>query len=340
MRLPEINKKPGVYYTLTDDGVELPIIDVTHPSFAVVNPPDLPQRIDSAIENWKRYERMPKPFRVLFLWFFTRQSFLMKGIRKASGTFLSGMATYMMKLGPDNLGSAYSRKFDKTIASSIPNFFIRMRLQEVARLLAEAINPMLAARAQSNLHFINIAGGPCSDSINALILLNKQFPHLLKNRAIIIHVLDLHGSAPAFGARALEVLKSPGAPLQGVDVSLEYVPYDWSQPDRLAEYLKDLELKNSVIAASSEGGLFDYGSNAEIIANLKVLHEMTPESVVLFGTLTPAEGKALGLVSETGKSSVVRRTIKEFRELVERTSWIVKETHDQTMHYIFELRKR
>jgi hypothetical protein len=227
VRLPEINKKPGVYYTLTDDGVELPIIDVTHPSFAVVNPPDLPQRIDSAIENWKRHERIPKPLRVLFLWFFTRQLFLMKGIRKASGTFLGGMATYMMKLGPENLGAAYSRKFDKTIAS-----------------------------------------------------------------------------------------------------------------DRLGAYLKDLELKNSIIAASSEGGLFDYSSTAEIIANLKVLHEMTPESVVLFGTLTPAEGKALGLVSETGKSSVVRRTIKEFSDLVERTSWIVKESYDQTMHYIVELRKR
>ena len=30
-RVPETRKKPGVYYAVTDDGIELPIVDVTHP---------------------------------------------------------------------------------------------------------------------------------------------------------------------------------------------------------------------------------------------------------------------------------------------------------------------
>jgi len=67
---------------------------------------------------------------------------------------------------------------------------------------------------------------------------------------------------------------------------------------------------------------------------------LTPENVVLFGTLTPSEGKALSLASQTGNYGLVRRTIREFSELVEKTSWIVKESHDQMMHYIVELRKR
>jgi hypothetical protein len=341
LRLPETNKKPGVYYTVTDDGVELPIIDVTHPSFEVnVNPPGLDQRMESSIEQFKKFSRMPKPIRLILPLIFARRSFLMQGIRRASGTFLSGMDTYMMKLGPDNLGAAYSKKFDKTIASSVPTLFIRIRLQEIARLISEAVNPMLASSPESSLHFINIAGGPCSDSINALILLNKQFPHLLKNRTVKIHVLDLHSSAPAFGARALEVLKAAGAPLHGVNAALEYTHYDWSHPEKLKECLNGFELKNSIVAASSEGGLFDYGTDEQIVANLKALYKSTPETVPLFGTLTPAEGKAPAFAAQMGNAITVRRTIKGFRELMDRTPWVVKNSYDQTMHYIVDLRKR
>ncbi len=33
IKIPEKNKKPGVCYTITDDGLELPVIDVTNPVF-------------------------------------------------------------------------------------------------------------------------------------------------------------------------------------------------------------------------------------------------------------------------------------------------------------------
>ena len=29
-----MNQRPGVFYALTDDGIALPIVDVTHPAFA------------------------------------------------------------------------------------------------------------------------------------------------------------------------------------------------------------------------------------------------------------------------------------------------------------------
>ena len=32
-RVPEAQKQPGVAYALTDDGLELPVLDVTHPAF-------------------------------------------------------------------------------------------------------------------------------------------------------------------------------------------------------------------------------------------------------------------------------------------------------------------
>jgi len=33
--IPERNKRTGVCYALTDDGLELPVVDITHPAFAV-----------------------------------------------------------------------------------------------------------------------------------------------------------------------------------------------------------------------------------------------------------------------------------------------------------------
>ncbi|HYQ18734.1 MAG TPA: hypothetical protein VEQ58_23325, partial [Polyangiaceae bacterium] len=34
IRHAERNKRPGVSYAVTDDGLELPVLDVTHPAFA------------------------------------------------------------------------------------------------------------------------------------------------------------------------------------------------------------------------------------------------------------------------------------------------------------------
>lgn len=33
-RIPEKNKRAGLSYAVTDDGLELPVMDMTHPAFA------------------------------------------------------------------------------------------------------------------------------------------------------------------------------------------------------------------------------------------------------------------------------------------------------------------
>lgn len=54
VRIPEKNKKPGVYYALTNDGVELPVIDVTHPEFALnLSAEDLSARRERFIRDMK-----------------------------------------------------------------------------------------------------------------------------------------------------------------------------------------------------------------------------------------------------------------------------------------------
>src|SRR5262249_55092524 len=120
------------------------------------------------------------------------------------------------------------------------------------------------------LHLVNIAGGPALDSINALIMLARA-PATLIHRPITIHVLDAQEDGPTFGARALLALAAPGAPLHGLDVQFQHQAYDWNQTAPLARLLADLAACGAVIAASSEGGLFEYGTDDAIVANLTAL---------------------------------------------------------------------
>src|SRR5262249_50207382 len=101
----------------------------------------------------------------------------------------------------------------------LPAFAMRLRLQDMARLLVEAARSALEQTSRGRpLYFMNIAGGAAMDSLNALILLARDDSKLLDARRVEVVVLDLDTAGPHFGARALSVLKAPGAPLAGFDV--------------------------------------------------------------------------------------------------------------------------
>jgi len=270
-------RRPGICYCQTVNGQELPVIDVTNPALFLSLPSEteMATLIQKSAAEQERFNRIPAFLRKPILWLMSRQSVLMRGLMGADGTFLSGMNTYLMKLGPDNLGQGFSQ-LDRVLASSIPAMSLRLRLKEIVRLLADALAPVLAAQPGRPFHLINIAGGPCMDSINLLILLHRDRSNILAGRSIRIHALDLESPGPIFGSRALQALQAPGAPLEGLDVTLEYTAYQWAEPQRLQSYLEKSNLRESVVAASSEGGLFDYGTDAEIGGHLKILHALTP----------------------------------------------------------------
>jgi hypothetical protein len=79
---------------------------------------------------------------------------------------------------------------------------VRLRMQQIARLLAEALLAPLSDTADVPLHLVNIAGGPALDSINALIMLARARATLI-HRPIAIHVFDAQQDGPTFGARTL-----------------------------------------------------------------------------------------------------------------------------------------
>ena len=73
----EASKKPGVYYALTDDGVELPIVDVTHPAFALATT-DAEQAalVAAFMSQGQPFARLPAAVRRLLMRVFLRGSVL------------------------------------------------------------------------------------------------------------------------------------------------------------------------------------------------------------------------------------------------------------------------
>jgi hypothetical protein len=157
-------------------------------------------------------------------------SILMRATTDAADSVLPGIATYLFKLGPANLGDGYASDLDRAIAAGITPLSMRLRLRHMARALADGLAPMLSSRP-GPLQIVNIAGGPAGDALNALILLWKERRELLC-RPVSIHVLDTDAAGPGFGARALEALRGAGAPLEGLNATLLHVPYDWPKPRR------------------------------------------------------------------------------------------------------------
>jgi len=318
--VPEAQKRFGVSYAVTDTGLELPVIDVTHPAFAIAPTDAELDALAAAFQEMMARQRDATEEQLAALRSMLEGSILGRGMLAGSGTFLTGLDTYLMKLGPDNLG-AYASDLDRQIARALGPVSMRMRLQNVTAFMAEALGPALDSAPGAPLHLVNIAGGPAIDSLNALILVRQDWPSALSGRPIHIHVFDQDTAGPAFGARALKALMEPGAKLHGLDVTFTHVRYDWRQTDTLARALSSLDLERAVWAASSEGGLFEYGSDEEIVANLRVLRECGNGGTVS-GTVTRDGGPAAAS-PRASFFATIPRTLAVFEALAAQGGWAV-----------------
>jgi hypothetical protein len=261
-------RKPGIVYARTRHGEELPVIDVTNAAFRVAD--DLTaveaMRNEFAATERKR-KQLPKFLLRYFIRSAARRSLLARALFQHERGVLPGLSTYLMKLGPDNLPAPFDGKIDRQFAGAPGALSMRMRLQQVAKLLAHSLEGELRQHPKSALHIIDIGGGTATDSLNALILLRSAAPQMVE-RAITIHVLDPDTDGPSFGASALAALGADGAPLAGMDVRLLHSTYDWRAPAQLGELVRGLAAQGAVVAASSEGALFEYGDDEMVVANL------------------------------------------------------------------------
>ena len=327
---PEKNKQPGVWYAVTEDGVELPIMDITHPAFAENATPD---KLAALTADFLEFQSSPAFFRR----FFASRSIAMRGMN-SERNFLHGMTTYVAKLGPKVLGKAYAGMIDRKVAGGIGSVSFRIRLRDVAHLLAESLAPVLAAKSGSPLKMLNIAGGPAMDSLNALILLQRDHSEWLSGRRISIRVLDLDQTGPRFGVRALQTLSWQGAPLSGLQVSLEPVTYDWTHPSELVKSTSEIGA-GDVSIGSSEGGLFEYGANDVILENLRVLRESTPADFVIVGSIMQ-DGPPARSLHASSQMPIRLFELADFKTLVAGAGWsVARALESSPLYQVVSLKK-
>jgi hypothetical protein len=158
------------------------------------------------------------------------------------------------------------------------------------------------------------------DSLNALLVLQHEKPQLLAERRITLQVLDGDEGGPAFGARALLALQAPGGPLAGLDVTFTHTRYDWSRTADLKPFIEAANRDNAVLVVTSEGGLFEYGSDADIVANLKALPR-TPD-VFVVGSVT-RDDEVIRTLKLTSTAATKPRGVPVFTALAGQAGWNV-----------------
>lgn len=340
----ETNKKDGVCYAVSDDGLELPVVDVTHPAFAfATGEEETSAQIDRFVQSLQASAALP----TAALAAMAQKSRLLRGLVAADGGCTSGMVTYLNKLGPDNLGEGYATPAERQWAGTLTPLTFRWRMRDVARLLADGVAPALVKRPEQPLHLVNIAGGPAADSWNALILLQKEQPELLAGRQVTIHVLDVDSEGPHFGARALTALVAPDGPLYGVQAAFDHVVYDWAQPAQLRQWLAQRlpysGAAQPVVAVSSEGGLFEYATDEQIVANLAVLCEGTPHDCVVVGPVvrdaTTLDERLKSSEHAPGRPGIRYMGLVKLGDLAQAGGWRIERHADGPMHQVICLRK-
>lgn len=334
MSVTEPNKRPGVRYAFAPDGLELPVIDVGHPAF----------RVDpAALEAATRPGAMKKPSRIqaMLMKPLLRGSLLARAISGAGGGYAGGLGTYMLKLGPDNLGDGWAKKIDRAIASSLPCLSARMRLEATARLEADALIAMMAARGPgARIHVLNIAGGPSSDTLNALMMVRRREPVLIGGADIRVEVLDLDDEGPEFALRSLAALMADGGPLAGLSVGMERRAYDWNDARALADRLRsvmDHEAGDPGIILASEGGLFEYASDEAILATIEAVRAFAPRDAVVVGTVSKAAGPARSVNEATGTAARLRG-LDAFLGVARSAGWEASASLDCPLSHCLALR--
>jgi hypothetical protein len=313
----------AIVFATTADGLRLPVVDVTHPAFAIADDPaSLAARFE-AFAAWDRHNsRVPGIVTWLLIRLAAQRSPLLRKILASDHGYLDSISTYMLKLGPDHLPPGFDSPMDRKVAAAPHMALVRLRMQQIARLLSDALIAPLTDAPDAPLALVNIAGGPALDSVNALIMLARAQPTLI-DRPIAIHVFDAQQDGPTFGARALRALTAPEGPLHGREVQFQHHAYDWNDTAPLARLLAEFAAHGAIIAASSEGGLFEYGTDDAIVANLTALARARVPIVA--GSVTSAGEMRRRMIAQT-RFRLFPRGLEGFAPLAERGGYAIAES--------------
>jgi hypothetical protein len=339
------NRINGIAYAFTDDGIELPVLDITHPRFI--------SSIDESVFKALSLKAALKAEKIRNNPFSITKIIFGK-LLKTKNTYISGMRTLTIKIGPNlllkgrkgeflyKLGKFASKKFFMPMAMVLNAIAMRMRLRDICKYQSEILIPQLKKNSGKKLCFINIAGGAASDTINTLILIEKKEPLLLKERKIEINILDIDTYGANFAKRCIEALKEPNAYFYGLDISFRHIQNNWNNTQKLLDLLS--ERKDWIQICTSEGGLFEYGSDKEIIKNLNTVYDNSGDDIQIVGSLlldndniNPAFIELAKIAGTAGKFI----GIEGLKGILKNTNWILDQiTNDGTMYNIFTLKKK
>jgi hypothetical protein len=339
------NKNSKLSYAFTLNGVELPVLDITHPLFiSSIDEVNLKEMIrkseKTADKTADKFINMPVHIKK----FLAKRSFIMSELLQENGdnAFLTGLSTLMLKLGPGLIGKGRKRFLDRLSSKGIGGIVLRMRVRDISKCLAKAMIPLLTKSEGKNICFINIAGGAASDSINALFLIQQENPALLENRKIEINVLDIDTYGPAFADRCITALKAPGNRFNDLNISFRHIHYDWNSTGALAELLS--ERKGWLQVCSSEGGLFEYCSDEVIIRNLNALYSNSDENIIIAGSLLHDIKKVdAGIIAALKISTAIKPRflgVDGLKSIIEKNKWDLESIIEGNPRYvIFNLKK-
>jgi hypothetical protein len=132
----------AVVFATTEDGLRLPVIDVTHSAFLAWD---------------RRNRRVPSIVTRLLTRLAARRSPLLRKILASDNGYLDSISTYMFKLGADHLPPGFDGPVDRKVAAAPHVALVGLRMQQIARLLAEALPAPLADAPDAPLYLVNIA---------------------------------------------------------------------------------------------------------------------------------------------------------------------------------------
>jgi len=161
-------------------------------------------------------------------------------------------------------------------AGGMPILSAQLRLQDMARLLADALAPTLLLEPSRDLYLLDIGTGPPAVCLNALILLRRGHPGALEDRRVVIASLDGEGDGDGDGAGvdALSKMQSWKGPLAGLNIRIDHRLYDWTGMVGLEPALLEIDRHDALAAAAAGNGLFEHGTDEEILGSLAALREV------------------------------------------------------------------
>jgi hypothetical protein len=342
---PVKSKIKGLSYAFTLNDIELPVLDITHPLFLKsIDEFKLKETLikveKSADKTAEKFNNMPSFLKK----FLANRSFIMSELIHEDGdnSFLTGLSTLILKLGPGLIGKGRKRFLDRLSSKGIGGIVLRMRVRDICKCQAMIMIPLLRKLPGKDICFINIAGGAACDSINTLFLIQQEQPELLKNKQIEINVLDIDTYGPTFADRCIKALKTPGGRFSELNVSFRHIIYDWNNTDKLEKLLTDR--KEWLQICSSEGGLFEYCSDEVMIRNLSTLYNNSNEDIYIAGSLLhDIKSVDAGIIAALKISKSIKPRflgLDGLKSIIEKTRWKIDRLIEGNPRYlIFALTK-